>query len=460
MTMNRRNRISRCAKFLVHLLLCVGLTTGAANGQSNEPLITMAIRDTQLAEVMEMLSRAERVSILLSQGVGGEVSFSLYDVPLGEAIRSIANAAGYAAERRDGTYFIVMRDEAGDYADSDLTEIQTFSIQYADPAQLQQMLSPYLSEYGQLTTLIESKILMVEDTPEFLRRIAELIRSVDRQPKQILIEAQILEITLSSEDSYGIDWTDFFQSDGGTGSYGTRGLDGAGTSGSRGLFFEVANADLTAMLSALEQDGRIRTLSTPKLLALEHQEASVIVGDRRGYQVTTTINQITTESIEFLESGVILRVIPSVDKEGRVMMDVHPEVSTGTVDANGIPSQTTTEVTTRLLVASGQTVFIGGLIKQTLNETRNGVPLLGRIPGIGLLFSSREVTSVNTETVVMITPWVVEDVSGPWITEPQSEIERSDRRLKQHAADINKELSQTFPNTDSLTITDGLITPN
>ena len=68
-------------------------------------------------------------------------------------------------------------------------------------------------------------------------------------------------------------------------------------------------SDLTVMLSALERDGRIRTLSTPKLLALENQEAEVLVGDRRGYAVTTTINQVTTESIEFLESGVILRVI-------------------------------------------------------------------------------------------------------------------------------------------------------
>lgn len=391
-----------------------------------------------------MLSRAERVNILLSQDVGGEVSFSLYDVPLSEAIRSIANAAGFTAERRNGTYFVIDREEAGDYADSDLTEIRSFSIQYADPAQLQEMLRPYLSEYGQLTTLVENKILMVEDTPEFLSRIASLIREIDIAPKQILIEARILEITLNSEDSYGINWSDVFRSNGGEGSFGTRGLEGAGNSSSSGLFFEVANTDLTASLSALEQNGRIRTLSTPKLLALENQEASVIVGDRRGFQVTTTINQVTTESIEFLESGVILRVTPHVDKSGKVMMDIHPEVSTGTVDANGVPSQTTTEVTTRLLIDSGQTVFIGGLIKQTLNESRNGVPGLSRVPGLGLLFSSREVTSVNTETVVMITPQVVENFSGSWNTDSQSDVERLDRRLQRGAEGIDAEMDVSF----------------
>jgi len=458
--MNIRNKNSRSTSLVALWLLLVGLLTGAADAQADEPLISLAMRDTELSEVMEMLSRAERVNILLSEGVGGEVSFSLYDVPLTEAIRSIANAAGYAAERRNGSFFIVERDEAGDYAESDLTRIQSFSIQYADPAQLQEMLRPYLSQYGQLTVLLENKILMVEDTPEFLRRIATLVRDIDRQPKQILIEAKILEVTLNAEDSYGINWSDFFQSDGGEGSYGTRGLEGAGGSGSSGLFFEVANTDLTAMLSALEQNGRIRTLSTPKLLALENQEASVIVGDRRGYQVTTTINQISTQSIEFLESGVILRVTPHVDSEGRVMMDIHPEVSTGVVDANGIPSQTTTEVTTRLLVGSGQTVFIGGLIKQTQTESRKGVPILGRIPGIGLLFSSREITSANTETVVVITPRVIGDINGPWNTEPQSEIEKLDRRLQKRASDIDIEMSQSFFETDSAGGTDGVAETN
>ncbi len=455
-----RNKNNRSASFLAPWFVLVALLSGTAHAQSDEPLISLAMRDTDLAEVMEMLSRAERINILLSEGVGGEVSFSLYDVPLSEAIRSIANAAGYAAERRNGSYFIVERDEAGDYAASDLTQIRTFRIQYADPVQLETMLSPYLSEYGQLTMLLESKILMVEDTPEFLRRVATLIRDIDRQPKQILIEAKILEVTLSSEDSYGIDWSDFFQSDGGEGSYGTRGLEGGGSSGSSGLFFEVANADLTVALSALEQNGRIRTLSTPKLLALENQEASVIVGDRRGYTVTTTINQVTTESIEFLESGVILRVTPHVDSEGRVMMDIHPEVSTGVVDANGIPSQTTTEVTTRLLVGSGQTVFIGGLIKQTQTESRKGVPVLGRIPGVGLLFSSRELTSVNTETIVVITPRVIGEVSGPWNTEPQSEVEKLDRRLQKRADDIDIEMSQTFYETNPAGGIDGVSEPN
>jgi type II secretory pathway component GspD/PulD (secretin) len=454
--MIRRNRIALLRPFLATLVLLTGSVSVPVYADINEPLISMTMRDTELAEVMEMLSRAERVNILLSGNVSGNVSFSLYDVPLSEAIRSIATAAGYAVERRNETYFIVNRDEAGDYAASDLTEIRTFSIHYADPAQLQTMLRPYLSEYGELTILAENRILMVEDTPDFIERIATLIKSVDRQPKQILIEARILEVTLNAEDSYGIDWANFFTSGDGTGKVGTRGLEGAGTSRAKGLFFEIARSDVTVMLSALEQDGRIRTLSSPKLLALENEEASVIVGDRRGYSVTTTINQVTTESIEFLESGVILRVTPHVDGEGRIMMDIHPEVSTGVVDASGIPSQATTEVTTRLLVDSGQTIFVGGLIKQSTTENREGIPILGRIPGLGLLFSSREVTSINTETIVVITPRVVGQTVGAWSTDPESLVDSRDALLNRNAMEIEKEVSQTFFETFPVGATDGL----
>jgi len=460
--MSRRNCKHPVMGLVTCLILSVGFGISSTNAQTDEgdPLISLAMRDTDIAEVMEMLSRAERINILLSDDVDADVSFSLYDVPLSEAIRSIASAAGYAVEHRNGMYFVVSRDEAGAYAESDLTEIRTFAIQYADPAQLQSMLSPYLSEYGQLTMLVENKMLMVEDTPEFIQRIATLVREVDRQPKQILIEAKILEVTLNEEESFGIDWTSFFESDGGDGSFGTRGLEGVGASGDSGLFFELATADLSVMLSALEQDGRIRTLSTPKLLALEYQEASVIVGDRRGYKVTTTINQVTTESIEFLESGVILRVTPHVDHDGRIMMDIHPEVSTGGIDTNGIPSQVTTEVTTRLLVGSGQTIFIGGLIKQTLNETRSGVPVLGRVPGVGLLFSSRELTAVNTETIVIITPRVVGEAGGSWDADAEEEVENLHRQLQRRTTEIEEQLDRTFVTPDPLGGTDSIAESN
>ncbi|MDX1698102.1 MAG: hypothetical protein R3308_07425, partial [Thiohalobacterales bacterium] len=240
----------------------------------------------------------------------------------------------------------------------------------------------HLSVFGQVTTLPERRMLIVEDTPHFLSKIESLLKTLDREPKQILIEARILEVGLKDSESFGLDWIKIFES--GDASVGTQGLS---TPGAPGLFFELFKPDMAVVLDTLRTRERLRTLSTPKLLALEDQEAETIIGDRLGYNVTTTIDNVTTTSTEFLESGVILKVKPSVDEQNRIFLEIHPEVSTGSVSDDGIPNQTTTEVTTSMLVESGQTVFIGGLIKRNTEQTREGVPVLGDIPGLGLLFS-------------------------------------------------------------------------
>ena len=195
------------------------------------------------------------------------------------------------------------------------------------------------------------------------------------------------------------------------------------------------------MLNLLSEQGRVRTLSTPQLLALENQEASVIIGDRQGFRVTTTINQVTTESIEFLESGVILRVTPWVDTAGRVMMDIHPEVSNGTI-VDGIPSQTTTEVTTRLLVPSGRTVFIGGLMKRTLTERNQGVPGLKRMPVFGKLFSNNVTIGVDTETIVLITPHIISDSGSAFDVEKVDAVRAAERLLDAEAAASEDQLDE------------------
>jgi type II secretory pathway component GspD/PulD (secretin) len=417
----------------------------AAGTPAEEPRITLALRDVELSEVMAMLSEQQRVNILLGGEVGGRVSFNLYGVTVDEAVRAIASAAGYAVERQGASYFVVPRAEAGKYAPDSLTRAVTFPLQYAEPATLEATLKPYLSSYGKLTVLAGRKLLLVEDTPEFVERLGRLVVELDRRPRQILIEARILEVTLTDEEAYGLDWKKLFESDGGDGSFGTTGLATPPGSDREGFFFDLTTPDVEAALDALKARGRVRTLSTPKLLALENQEASVIVGDRRGYQVTTTINQVTTESIEFLESGVILRVTPSVDASGAVMMAVHPEVSTGSVDSNGIPSQVTTEVTTRLLVPSERTVFIGGLIKHTVTQTRRGVPVLGDVPGVGRLFSNRRETSTNTETIVLITPRLVEDYDGAWNTRYLDDARRFEDRAEGAALRLDSELDRYFP---------------
>ncbi len=414
----------------------------SAHGQESDLRISMTMKDADLADVMDMISREQRVNVFVSTETEETVSFSVYDMALPDAIRAIGNAAGFAVEHYDGNYFIVERDEAGKFEPDALTTVRAFELQYTEVDEMQSLLEPYLSEYGEITIFTEKDTFLVEDTPGFLRRVAALVEQIDVPPTQILIEARILEVTLTDEDSYGIDWIKFFDSDGGTGDFGTQGLSDPT---SPGLFFDYIGPDYGAVLSALTSQGRVRTLSTPKLLAVEDEESSVIIGDRRGYSVVTTINQVTTESIEFLESGVILRVTPSVDTDGQVMLEIHPEVSTGTIDPlTGIPSQTTTEVTTRMIVPDGETIFVGGLIKHRVDESKQGVPVVSKIPLVGRLFSNRQQVHTNTETIVLITPTIVSEATRAIDRDAEERIEEFEKLQDEGSQSIDDEMEYFF----------------
>lgn len=397
--------------------------------------VSLTLRQVDLAEVMEMLSRKQRINILLSDGVEGTVSLNLYDVDVHQAIKSIAAAAGYAVEYHDRTYFVVKHEEMGKYTPGGVTELRTFKIQYSDPQMIAQILQNHISGYGKITTLADRRLLVVEDTPQFLARVERLLKAVDRQPRQILIEAKILEVGLRDGESYGLDWARLFNYDSGEGAIGVRNLSNPG---SPGLFFDLVTPNVEVFLDSLRARDRLRTLSTPKLLALEDQDAETIIGDRLGYNVTTTIDNVTTTSVEFLETGVILKVRPSVDGQGRVLLVIHPEVSTGTVSDDGIPSQKTTEVTTTMLVESGETVFIGGLIRQSTQESKEGVPVLGDIPLIGRVFSNHAITSTNSELVVLITPYIIDHETVMLDAGQREKVHEQEIDLEKRARKINK----------------------
>ncbi len=378
--------------------------------------VSMSFREAKIEEVFELISRKDKVNIILGKGVTGSVSVNLYDLTVKQAIYQVAEAAGYAVEQRDGNFIVLDKKDVGlDHAQG-LMQVRTFKVLYSDPKQVADILVKHLSRYGKATALNDRKMIVVEDTPEFMEKAKNILAELDAQPKQILIEAKVLEVRLDDGENYGVDWSKVFGSTGGTGgSFGVNGLSSGNViSGPRqaGVFFSIMNRNLDIFLEAQTTRNRVRTLSTPKLLALENQEARVSIGDSTGYKVTTTINQVTTESIQFLESGVILRVTPSVDQQGRVLLKVHPEVSSATLSA-GIPSKKSTEVTTELLSEDGQAIFIGGLIKKTSSNDKTGVPILGDIPGLGRLFSTARESINTTETVVILTPRIIRDIRDP-----------------------------------------------
>jgi type II secretory pathway component GspD/PulD (secretin) len=308
-------------------------------------------------------------------------------------------------------------------------EVRALKVLYSEPQVVADILGKHVGRGGKVTVMAGRRMVVVEDSPEGMQRMIALLREIDTQPQQIMIEAKILEITLDDTETFGIDWSRILSADG-TNRIGIKGL---ATSTSPGLFFNYVNQNVEVYLNALSNKGRVRTLATPKLLTLENQEASTNIGDKLGYRLTTTINNVTSESIQFLETGVILRVVPTVDADGRIALRVRPEVSSGTV-LGGIPSKKTTEVSTQLVAENGQSILIAGLIKASAGKRRNGVPLLGDIPGLGNLFANKEEINSSTETIVLITPRLV-------TTHPNEADARTIERVEQTGKEIEKVLA-------------------
>ena len=434
--------MKRFAALMAVVMACMPMAASPLYGQEREPQarpapgedrVNFNFRATPIEEAFDMLSRKDGTNIILSKGVTGTVTLNLYNVTVREAIFSVAQAAGYWVEVRDGDYIILGKETSLDYPGAN-TQIKTFKVHYSDTRQVADILSKYVSRQGKVTPLVGRKLIVVEDLPGFAERIGRLLEELDAQPRQVMIEAKILEISLDDTERFGIDWKRLLGPAPGTrSSFGTTGLAfGSAAVPGQGFFFSFLNDNMEAFLSALATKGRVRTLATPKLLALENQEAKAVIGDSTGFKVTTTINLVTTESIQFLESGVILKVTASVDQRGRVLMKVHPEVSSASL-SDGIPSKKSTEVTTELLCEDGQSIFIGGLIKSGSLRDRAGVPILGAIPGLGWLFSNSVESTSFSETIVVITPYVIQ--------EPRQADKLSEEKLRQidDAADLIRE---------------------
>ncbi|MES2759989.1 MAG: hypothetical protein V4693_21665 [Pseudomonadota bacterium] len=370
--------------------------------QAEAPTMSFVFRDTPIGELFEMLARRERLNIVLGRGVTGNVAVNLYNMTTRQAIFAIAEAGGYGVTVRENGYFIGDLKAPPPAAATGKMEVRSMRVQYSEPKLIADILARHVSPGGSVTVLEQRRMLVVEDSAAGLVKIAALLREIDAQPRQIMIEAKILEITLDRSENFGIDWTKVFSADG-VNRIGTSGLAPRGVGG---LALNFVNANIELYLNALSAKGRVRTLATPKLLTLENQEAITNIGDKLGYRLTTTINNVTAESIQFLETGVILRVTPSVDANGKILMKIRPEVSSGTV-SGGVPSKKTTEVVTQLVAADGQSVLIAGLIKNSSNYRRTGVPLIGDVPVLGRLFSGTEDGGTNSETIVMITPRII-----------------------------------------------------
>ncbi|MGD9943729.1 MAG: type II secretion system protein GspD [Burkholderiaceae bacterium] len=245
-------------------------------------------------------------------------------------------------------------------------------------------------------------------------KIEAALRRLDIAPTQILIEASILEVTLADELTYGLQWY-FTNSQSGWLGAGLLNLNQSGSIAPTqpGFSYSITNpaGQIRAVLNALADKSLLNVISTPSLLVLDNHTAAIHVGNQQPIQSATTVTDAgrETRSIQYKDTGVVLNVTPSVNAGGMVSMTINQTVTdVGQVDAaTGQRTFLQRQVQSRVAVRSGETVVLGGLIRDNTSRGKQGLPVLQDIPIVGALFGATRHTTSRTELLIMITPRVL-----------------------------------------------------
>ncbi|MBL1140410.1 MAG: type II secretion system secretin GspD [Proteobacteria bacterium] len=250
------------------------------------------------------------------------------------------------------------------------------------------------------------------------KMVAAAIKKLDVVPLQVLVEASILEVTLNGDLSYGVEW--FFNHGVGRSrtAQGQLDLGSAGLSAlAPGFSYTIVNtaSNIKAALNALESESEINVLSAPSLMVLDNQTATINVGDEIPVptrQSTSNIdpNAPTVNEIQFRDTGITLEVTPRVNNSGLVTMDIRQEVSNAVATTSSdidAPTIQQRQIESTVAINSGQTIILGGLIRDSITENEGGIPGLYKIPIIGKLFGNTSVEERRTELIVLLTPRVV-----------------------------------------------------
>jgi general secretion pathway protein D len=243
--------------------------------------------------------------------------------------------------------------------------------------------------------------------------VEQALRKLDTLPLQVLIEAVITEVTLNDTLRFGVEW--YFKT--GTSNFSlTSGKTALPVQSFPGFSYLLSQGDgIRTVINALDKVTTINVVSSPQLLVLNNQTASLQVGDQvpvatQSSVSTTTANAPVVNSIEYRDTGVILKVTPRVNDSGLVLLDIAQEVSdVATTTSSTLDSPTIQQrrVSSSVAVQDGQTVALGGLIRDNLSRGSNGIPLLKDIPYLGSLFGATDNSRVRTELLVLLTPRVV-----------------------------------------------------
>jgi len=395
--------------------------------------VSLDFRDADIQNVLKILSYKSGVNIVAGPEVTGLVTIKLGKVPWKQALDVILQTYGYTYEQRGNIIVVTTvenmkkrREDTALLAEQEPLQTRTFIMNYAKASDTLASIEKMRTERGSINYDERTNTIIVRDTSANVELIAEVIRKLDSATPQILIETKIIETTLSNTENLGISWTvqgtvsgmkrptifPYTNQSSNVGFIPDAIPAVTGTSN-----FTYGTIDLTSFQAALEllsSRSDTNILSNPRIVTLDNQTAKIEVGTDRpipNYSYNEEQGSYQVDGFQWRTIGIIFSVTPHVNSKGFVTLDLSPEVSelAGTVPFDNIdlPLVGKKTANTRVMVKDGDTLVIGGLIKDEQTDIKRKVPFLGDIPIFGWFFQKTEKTVTKTDLLIFLTPHII-----------------------------------------------------
>jgi type IV pilus assembly protein PilQ len=447
----------------------------AASGPvRGDDTISLDFKDADITSVLRVLSMKSNVNIVTGPEVKGLVTVRLDNVPWEKALDVILRTYNYVYER-DGN---IIRVTSREQMKLEPVETKTFILNYSKAKEIQSSVMNMLGERGKITSSERTNMLVVTDVPTNIFRIGEVIKKLDKVTDQAFIDSKVVRTDISNLENLGIDWNvagglakgatrptsfpfmpqnsgwnyrNFFPVLSGSTTSASTSSTGAQATGttttstiavdpSDPRSFPLPPADVTgggfaygtldfssfsAMLQLLETRVDAKIVSNPRIVVLNNQTATIQVGKEvpiPSFERNEQTGSMEITGFKYRDTGVVLNVTPHINSEEKILVDLTPEVSdVGPNQSFGVgqiqaPTFTSTKAKTQVLIQSGQTIAIGGLLNDKFGSTENKVPYLGDIPLVGKLFrSKRQAPGENSkvETLFFVTVTTVDSQGQP-----------------------------------------------
>ncbi len=419
--------------------------------------INLTIKDADIQNVLTFLAKEGKVNIIAGPEVGGKVTFHLENIPWDLALDVILRARNLDYVRQSGVIRVSTREALEKEFQSEVERrqkledvkqlvVRIIPVNYSQAIELAKQAKELNSKKGTSTVDTRTNALIVKDTEEHVAAIEEMVRKLDTQTPQVLIEARIVEAQSSFTRDVGVQWGGNFAASslygnetglsfpsalglaGGadSGSGGSAGLGtsvpiltpnyavnlpaavGSGSGGAIGLSLGSLGgaANLNLRLSAAETEGTVKIVSSPKVLTLDNTTATI----SQGVQIPISVVSAQGVQTRFFDARLLLSTTPHITQDGNIAMKVRitknePDFSNRAADGN--PSINTREAQTDLLLGDGETTVIGGIYTRSTSTAIKKVPILADLPFIGVLFRSTSDQDKRTELLIFITPRIV-----------------------------------------------------